>query len=191
MTQSVNKRAVPAFYQFVTKTIFKELIKREHPLSASTSEKACAAFESLTHMEENALRYVSGYVVHHVRKNLDKLSHAKKDDMIYFLVELAGDESDEEAATEDWTNMIDRGGLWHVNDLTYRFFLSMEQVVRCYFKACPKQQEGMNKLILDNVIKSDDVAFYWCLIGPDFDDELKEIIERKIVELYQGRIESL
>ena len=36
--------------------------------------------------------------------------------MILLLMEFAGDELDEDQGTETCVNMIDRGGLWHIND---------------------------------------------------------------------------
>ena len=33
------------------------------------------------------------------------------------------------AELETWINMIDRGGLWQVNDRTYSLFVIMEEVV--------------------------------------------------------------
>ena len=42
--------------------------------------------------------------------------------MVLLLMECAGDEMDSEGGTEMWLNMIDHGGLWHVNDQTYSLF---------------------------------------------------------------------
>ena len=46
--------------------------------------------------------------------------------MVLLLMECAGDEMDSNDGTEMWLNMIDRGGLWHVNDQTYSLFEIME-----------------------------------------------------------------
>ncbi len=40
-------------------------------------------------------------------------------------MQLAGDEDNQDAGTESWINMLDRGGLWHVNDEVYELFVSM------------------------------------------------------------------
>ena len=32
--------------------------------------------------------------------------------------------------TEEWTNLMDRGGLWHVDDETYDLFLAIEVELR-------------------------------------------------------------
>ena len=60
----------------------------------------------LTREEENSLRYMAS------------------------LMKLNGDEDDEERGTEDWTNALDRGGLWHVSDTAYNLFYAIEEEVQ-------------------------------------------------------------
>ena len=57
-------------------------------------------------------------------------SLAHKEAVILFICDLSGDEWDEEQETEEWTNAIDRGGLWHVSDSTYLIFYLMEKEIR-------------------------------------------------------------
>ena len=45
--------------------------------------------------------------------------------MIFCVYELCGDEEDEQG-TETWLNELDRGGLWHTNDMAYALFYAME-----------------------------------------------------------------
>ena len=64
-------------------------------------------------------------------------------EMVLLLMECAGDEMDSDGGTEMWLNMIDRGGLWHVNDQTYSLFVIMEEEIRHYFsrnKDCHHKQ---------------------------------------------------
>ena len=65
----------------------------------------------LTYEEEKALHYVAGYVCRKLKERLESSSQPNKDDMIVCLMELSGDEMNEERGTEPWTNLIDRGGL--------------------------------------------------------------------------------
>jgi hypothetical protein len=128
--QSIHQQPSPSFYQHVTHNVFQKLIKIRYPISESPESKVT---ENLTREEENALRYVAGYVVRKVRSKLKRLSTPNKDEMILCLAEMYGDEWDEEMGTEDWTNLIDRGGLWHVNDQAYNLFYAIEEEVRKYF----------------------------------------------------------
>ncbi len=71
----------------------------------------------LTWEEENALRYVGGYVCRKVQCKIKKSSLAHKAEMLDLVMDLCGDEVDEDEGTETWTNEIDRGGLWHISVL--------------------------------------------------------------------------
>ena len=42
-----------------------------------------------------------------IRKTLESGHHPNKDYMIFAIMEMAGDEEDEERASEEWTNSID------------------------------------------------------------------------------------
>ena len=48
--------------------------------------------------------------------------------MLLFISELNGDEWNEERGTEEWVNIIDRGGLWHVKMILH----IMEEDMRKY-----------------------------------------------------------
>ena len=56
---------------------------------------------------------------------MDARNSPLKCDTRIVMIELAGDEIDEEAATEEWTNKLDRGGLWHINDV-FNLFVAIE-----------------------------------------------------------------
>ena len=60
--QSVNLKAFPAFYQFVTDYIFTELIKLEFSIQRGEDDTE-SSMRPLTEEEQCALRYVAGYVI--------------------------------------------------------------------------------------------------------------------------------
>ena len=39
------------------------------------------------------------------------------------------DKLNDDRGTEAWINLLDRGGLWHINDMIYGLFVEIEQVV--------------------------------------------------------------
>ena len=48
-------------------------------------------------------------------------------------MELVKDPQDTETkiqTDEQWTDLIDRGGLWHVKEMTYQFFCTVQHVIR-------------------------------------------------------------
>ena len=111
-----GNQPTPLFFQFITDDIFKQLIMIDHPVEASqiqTSQDEC-----LHSFEQNALRYVAGYVCRvWINGSLD---HERRDD--FALMELVGNESND-LGTAEWINLIDR---WHVNDEVYELFEIME-----------------------------------------------------------------
>ena len=104
---------------------------------------------------------------------IDSSSNPRKDEMVLLLMECAGDEMDSDGGTEMWLNMIDRGGLWHVNDQTYSLFEIMEEEIRRYFS---RNKDGHNKQVKadipKSVLKNEDLLFEWCLISVEADDDI-------------------
>ena len=105
--------------------------------------------------------------------------------MLFFCMELCGDEEGDER-TEFWTNAIDRGGLWHINDNTYMIFCIIEDEIRQHLKvsALKVMDTTTKQAILGELRKNEDLAFQWTLITADADDSVgKEVLDR-IMELY-------
>ena len=101
-------------------------------------------------------------------------------------MELSGDEMDEDRGTDEWTNLTDRGGLWHVNDQTYSVFYAMEEVIRQHLTtaAVSKQKEGARKKLTSSILQNEEVLFQWCILAGDTDEGVATTLLEKIVELY-------
>ena len=97
-------------------------------------------------MEENALRYVAGYVLKRLKLKIEKSSIKSKDCMLLCISELTGERMDGRLS-EVWTNLIDRGGLRHINDDTYDCFYQMECVIRCHLQV-DKINDGMKEALI-------------------------------------------
>ena len=124
--KSLCVAASPTFYQFITDRMFDELIKSEFKIISGDKS---STYQSLTREEEMALRYVAGYVCRKVREKLQSSSLPLKDDMIFCLLGLNGDDYDDDRS-EAWCNSLDRGGLWHIKDEAYSLFHAIEEVIR-------------------------------------------------------------
>ena len=70
-----------------------------------------------TYEEENAIRYMGGYIVR-------KLKEKKRD--VEFLVD-SKNKAYLETHSSDWVNAIDRGGLVHVTDQCFNYSLQSKQ----------------------------------------------------------------
>ena len=187
----VKASASPCFYQYVTNELFKELIKLEFPLPTTVTQDIMldhSTTPSLTQMEKNALRYVAGYVCRKVRDNLTKPSCkiSNKHAMIQCLEEING-ETNEDCDTDEWIRLIDRGGLWQVNDEVFSLFVIMEEEICQKLKrvSASELKDSTKTEILDGLLKNEDLLFQWCFIARTaVDNDSSPILLKLIVELY-------
>ena len=116
---------------------------------------------------------------------METSTHPQKDEMVLLLMECAGDELSEKFGTETWTNRIDRGGLWHINDQTYSMFNTMEEEMRRFYRLdVQPPHKGMKDTAMKALLKINDLLFEWCLIAVEADDDISTSVLEKIVELY-------
>ena len=180
---TVGQTATPTFFQFVSHEIFKDTVKAKLEVPERVQDES----SQISKEEENALRYVSGYICRKVQATFKSSSLLHKDAMILFMCELSGDEWYEEQETEQWINAIDRGGLWHVNDNTYSIFYLMEEEIRKEFVVSNAKtlNSETKKKVLDSVLSNDDLLFKWSLLtSTTIGDDMGNIILKKLAELY-------
>ena len=175
----------PIFYQRLTDIVFRKVIQ-DHFIFSNCSGTDVVA--PISHQEGSALRYAAGYVCRHLRKKIEHGSHELKEELILCLMALVKDRNSEECGTdEEWTKMMDRGGLWHVKETTYALFLSIEEEIRDCLKTLVTPAPKSKCEILKKVTDSEDVQFYWLITTADFeidDRETHETLLQMIVELY-------
>ena len=80
LAESVQCKAFPAFYQYITQHIFKTLIKKAYLVRVSVHDES--PDRPLTSEEQNALRYVAGYVVRKLRNKFE--SESPRNDEHFF-----------------------------------------------------------------------------------------------------------
>ena len=96
-------------------------------------------------------------------------------------------DSEEQGADEEWTDLIDRGGLWHVKEFTYQFFLAVEEAVRSALQKLAHPIPPSKLDMIQKITDEEDVKYYWSIVAADFeidDHEIHEILLNKIAELY-------
>lgn len=142
----------------------------------------------MTDNESSALRYVAGYVCRHLHKKIERENHDLKEEMILCLVELVKDKTVEDQGTsEEWTNLIDRGGLCHIKETTFQLFHVLEYQVRNVLKSLEKPLPSCKADLIKKVITDDDVQFHWLIATADFEIDNKQTHDtllKMIVELY-------
>ena len=78
--------------------------------------------------------------------------------MILCLLEMAKDKTVKDSGTsEEWTDLIDRGGLYHIKETTFQLFLSLEYQVRDVLKSLEKPLPSCKADIVKKVITDGDV----------------------------------
>ena len=146
--------------------------------------------EYVSILEGNALRYAAGYVVCHI------FHKVKKGDIADGLMQLVLSESSvaerdgfEQGTAEEWTNLIDRGGLWHVKETTFQVFYALEEGVRLYLSelSSPATSAGLKDSFLTKLVTNEEVQFHWSIAPAAFDVddiEVHDNVLRRIAELY-------
>ncbi len=83
--------------------------------------------------------------------------------------------------TKKWFDMVNRGGLYPLNENAFSMFVEIEKIVRHTLLKHVLCGDNDKQLFRTNVHEeSEDVLFYWCLLSPDIDDHelLQEFYRR-------------
>ena len=134
----------------------------------------------LTKDEANALVYVSGYIPYKLLRKYEK--RQKKDQTAEEYVEclgnmaVAGPECSLPDYAREWIDMINRGGLFPVNEPTYQFFTMVErlirsQVVGLVLPTTVATESVTKESVVSSVVENKDVLFQWSLLSIDITSE--------------------
>ena len=154
-------------------------------LSLEASRGSCATeLPTMNSEEENALRYVSGYVALKLMRQYEKKEGEKATQFVECLsnMAVAGVESTYEY-TKEWITAIDRGGLFHVNDGAYHLFRTIEEETRQILPRHLANPLNSRDALLEEIKESEDVLFYWSMLSIDIhshedaDELLKAVIK--------------
>ena len=163
---SIGCSSNPILYQYITDQIFRGIIIQ---VTGASSIKSCHYDHQLdlTYEEKNALRYVGGYVCKKLQKKFQST--------IKYLITDESDESDVGESSE-WMTMIDRGGLVHIKEPTYKLFEAIEMAVRCKLKT---DHQKLDILMLKScILNNDDVLDCWRSLGVDEDISEPSLLEQ-------------
>ncbi len=181
----------PLLEKSVFREVFVELVTEY--FCATTMNKAVQTTESteLSSDELNAMRYACGYVPRSLLKKYERLSSDTYSEYIQCLSDMSveGEGGDLLDYTRKWFELVNRGGLFPLNDTTFSFFIAVEKSVRVLL---PKHILGTNiskdtfkKAVLEEIARLDDVQFYWTLLAHNIDDlEKSEALLTDVVNLW-------
>ena len=81
----------------------------------------------------------------------------------------------------DWVNCIDRGGLQHVDDITFSLFAAMELEFQRHTTDI-SDDETIKKKAMDGILENDDVQVYWECLSIEWDGEIARSLLKLITE---------
>ena len=148
--------------------------------------------DALTYEERNAIRYAAGYIVRNLRKKLRRSAHKHKsellqhlDDLVSFPADSSGSDQEQQEGC-NWLNLLDRGGLIHVNEMVYQTIICMEVQLRpMLVKKCQEQSHGLNvQCVVEKLTNDEDVLFYWTLVSGTWDEEVASALLHMVTELW-------
>ena len=107
-----------------------------------------------------------------------KSKHEHKEILLLFMSDTSGFEMDLDKDTETWTNLLDRGGLYHVSDTTHNLFYHMELELCKYYNLRAAVMEANSKpFIMKKISDNNEVLHQWHTLTEDQGDILLIIDE--------------
>ena len=172
----------PLVCQHVNYKLYVELMRSN--LSQDSSCSTNVDIPELNEDEENILRYAAGYVPFKLLKKYEKSLDAEFAASVsecLLSMSVNGDESDLMEYTRSWTLLVNRGGLFEVNDLTYTLFKEIEMKVRYHLFTIfhGTKSDDDRVAIIKAVTNSDDVRFYWTILSVDI------LVEKHAIRLLE------
>ena len=168
----------PLFYQNVSQELFETLISQK---CAAKQVISTEYIQRMTLEEENALRYVAGYVIRRVKDKLRLPIDQETLDILNLMVQEASS-CNTSASTEDWVKSVNRGGLVLITEDAHQLFCAIEYCVRSQLHTsnmCSMDSTFRSRLT-NSVLSDSEVQFRWACIG-NVDEEAGEACLEMIV----------
>ena len=102
--------------------------------SSSSSSASCDPHRTLSMIESNAVRYTAGFIIRKLEQKFSKKKTKEAVQCTAALRDMAEKAKIRKLATEqqpssEWIKLVDRGGLYHVQDIVYDLFVTIEYFV--------------------------------------------------------------
>ena len=170
--------------QSVNRCIFEKLLTSRF---SATPKVNPVTQSGLYAEEENVIRYVSGFIAHKLLQVYKKDHSPRAALYVECLTSMAvsGPESNFYDYTKMWIHLVDRGGLFAVNDNSYLFFRALELKTRSVLPQHLRNPSKTKELLIQDLLDDDDIQFFWSMLSidiTDYDDALHLLT--KIVELW-------
>ena len=143
----------PLWPQIVNRRVMNRLILKH--FSSNTDQASGDQPQQSIQMraeDENVLRYVSGYVSLKLMRKFEKQSGTKARQFVECLSKMAvmGKESSFYEYTKEWLKLVNRGGLFQVNEPTYLFYRAVEAKTRIYLPQYLSKSHGVKGTLISS-----------------------------------------
>lgn len=181
-----TKDNIELLYQHISDIIFENLLSAPS-LTPDVTTTSTTQSVDITYEEENALRYISGYVIFKIKKKLTKSKHSLRKELLIGLNDFVEDnDSRSTGFSADWVSLVDRGGLCKVTEDVYTFFYEMEVVLRRFL--CIEKITSFDSHFKESVIAAlksdDDVMYVWSQVTVEVDEAESKYLLDSIINLY-------
>jgi hypothetical protein len=185
-------------FQILLDRLLKKIISDKANL---IKKPTISSARPLTYVESNGIRYMAGYVAVKLLKKYNRRSKRKDVDHKYKLfvkvlnqmkaINQMGEPDSPLEYSTMWLEVIDRGGLYHINDDVFHLIESIEMVVREHFNFKSVEmyvpQTDLSKQVHDQVFATHDVVTCWekvaGYIPPKYEKYSVELLS-EIVDLW-------
>ena len=162
---------LPLFIQVITRKLMDEVVQVAFPLREAASEELQQ--ETLKADEEQALRYAAGYVPMKLKKKyMKQTENLTAIKYVNFLIDMHEEDAevtdlDFLSYTKLWTEKVNRGGLFIINNDTYLLFRAMELSVRQVLnvkKICHQPTVQLAMEMKERIMNDAGVMVHWSCI---------------------------
>lgn len=169
----------PFFYQHVTQELFETIISKKLAIKEVVNTQST---EGLTMEEENVVRYIGGYVIRMVKKNLHLPDDKEIMDILNLLVHSSAQSLTH--SSQQWTESLERGGLVSITDKAFEFCCAIELGIRRHLNVANvnDMDDTFRSRLINVLVDDSDVQFYWCLVGEMDEESGTECIEKIITK---------
>ena len=140
---------------------------------------------NLSIREKNVVRYIAGYVIRKLKDRYKEIRgrneevKKKREQFIKILTVMESNtELEESHFACEWTELIDRGGLYHVTDDAYQIMEAIEIKTKCYVeKAGIKQEAAIQDQIASSILGDPNILTQWAAASPAKSELLGDIVK--------------
>ncbi|XP_041461898.1 uncharacterized protein LOC121413213 [Lytechinus variegatus] len=182
-----DNQSTKFFQQYVLRAMLEKIMKD----SVKEDFDAGAPVDKLSREEEQALRYLAGYIPFALHRRYSKLQSNPAKELAAFLNGWRKDDDDDTNAdtflhyTSVWLTYQNRGGLFVVSDNVYLFFRSIEFVSRRLFVGnCLQGGETIKEKLIKHLCGSTHVQRMWGVLSSELCKNLAESLFQTIIQYW-------